>query len=574
MIIKNGKNNSTKKGKSKIFTIFSVFVIFMIITMSINCEYNQSSFITYNQYKVNNEKTQKFLDRVEKIYEGYLNNGSSVSLKLFFATVVISESQAKISYEEIKDEDIHTIFKCMNNDPNISDFGIIHYEEESFRKNIKENWLKKKNFGKRTSNYSDNDLEEIVNDIYKQMEVHDTLYGQEENSNNSSGGVCTYKVGNNSYSNIKVKLLNCEGNAYIEGEELVDFETYITGVVYQEIGNTEMESMKAQAVAARSYALKRPSAMNEAFGIKFGSEDGVTTLSLRSCTLDQVFCHPDKGCWSNTTGGQTGSSSTWSSCTVHSGEDKSKTWSKSKLDDNSNIRKAVQETSGQVAVDSEGKVVYTSYLDTNQKRWTSMAKQGSDYFEILKKDYPSISSIKADCTSGANTELAKQAVTWKQYDARWGSQYIGTKTIKQVGCMVTATSIQIARSGTELKVNDFDPGLFVSTVKSNGGFSGNNFNVDDSTWSSIAPNFKTAGMIDFTDNDTLNQKKDKVANLISKGYYVIARIYHPGQHWVAITDVQNGKITMADPGSESTDFCGKYNCGGANFTRIYYFKAN
>lgn len=570
-------------GKNILLPIFSVFVIFIIIVSHYNYKYNTLIASNYKNYYFGSDskKEQQFYDDVAEIYLEYKNVGSTIDMNLFLATVVISETRADIEITDMSKTDIHTIFKCMNSDPDIEDYSRIIYEEEAFRKNIKEKWLTTGNFKKVTKNYNDEQLDGIVDEIFIQMQLYEQLYGEEEINNNlSSGGVCSYKVGNNSYSNIKVKLLNCEGNTYVEGEELVDFETYITGVVYQEIGNTEMESMKAQAVAARSYALKRPSAMNGAFGIKFGSEDGATTLSLRSCTLDQVFCHPDKGCWSNTTGGQTGSSSTWPSCTVHSGEDKSKTWSKSKLDDNSNIRKAVQETSGQVAVDSEGKVVYTSYLDTNQKRWTSMAKQGSDYFEILKKDYPSISSIKADCTSGANTELAKQAVTWKQYDSKWGSQYIGDNTIKQVGCMVTATSIQIARSGTELKVNNFDPGVFVSTVKSKGGFSGNNFNVDDSTWSSIAPNFKTAGMIDFTDNDTLNQKKDKVADLISKGYYVIARIHHPGEHWVAITDVQNGKVTMADPGSDSTDFCGKYNCEGVTsdgkvrFGRIYYFKAN
>ena len=65
---------------------------------------------------------------------------------------------------------------------------------------------------------------------------------------------------------------------------------------------------------------------------------------------------------------------------------------------------------------------------------------------------------------------------------------------------------------------------------------------------------------------------NKIAELISQGYYVIARIYHPGQHWVALTGVNNGKVTMADPGSTATDFCGKYSCG-ATFTKITYFKA-
>lgn len=577
MKMKNGKNNIIKKGKSILLTIFSVFVIFMIITMSISYEYNKSYTVKYNIYKENNknykEGQEEFLNNTIEIYSKYKENGSNLNTRVFLSTIQITNLKVGLNYYDITKEDIHIIFKCMNDDPDIEDFEIINYDEESFKKNIKQKWFKSEKIAE-LKEYSDIELAEIVNDIYDNLEGYEYFFGEEENHTSSTGGVCTYKVGDDTYSNIQIKLLNCEGNTYVEGEDLVEFETYITGVVYQEIGNTEMEAMKAQAVAARSYALKRPGAMNGAYGVKFSNENGKTILSLRSCTNDQVFCHPEKGCWSNVAGGQTGSSSTWSNCTVHSGEDKTKNWSKAKLAENSNIRKAVQNTYGQVAVDSEGKVVYTSYLDTNQKRWTSMAKEGKDYFEIIKKDYPSVASITSTCTSGADTELAKQAITWKQYDSRWGSQFIGTKTIKQVGCMVTSTSIQIARSGTELKVNDFNPGVFVSTVKSNGGFSGNNFNVDDSTWASIAPNFKVGGMIEFTSKDSLNDKMNKMASLINQGYYIIARIYHPGEHWVAITDVKNGKATMADPGSDSTNFCEKYNCGSSNFTRIYYFKTS
>lgn len=574
-MLKNGKSKLVKKGKSKYMVIFSIFVIFMTITFSISCEYKNSYIVSYKNYYENNTKTTEFINRVSEIYNGYLQNGSSVNLKLFLATIIITENYTSIDYSNISKQDIHTIFKCMNNDPDIDDYNVINYNETSFRQNIKNKWITQGKFKSITKDYSDKALNSIVDEIYVQVSMHNQLFGEEEINNRiTTGGVCSYKVGDNNYSNIKIRLLNCEGNTPVAGEELIDFETYITGVVYQENGNSSYEALKAQSVAARSYALRRPKAMGGAFGVKLSNESGQTTLSLRSCTNDQVFCHPDKGCWSNVRGGQTSSKSSYSNCTVHSGYDTSKTWTRNKLDEDSNVRKAVKETNGEVAVDSDGNVVYTTYTNTNQTRWNTWAKEGKDYFEILKKDYPSISTIKADCTAGADTELAKQALTWKQYDSRWGSQYIGTKTIKQVGCMVTATAIQIARSGTEIKGTSFDPGVFVSTVKANHGFSGNNFNVDASSWESIAPNFKVGGMEEFSINDSMSKKTARVSELISQGYYVIARIYHPGQHWVAITDVQNGKIMMADPGSESTDFCGKYKCNGVTFTRIYYFKAS
>lgn len=560
----------------KKMVIFSVFVIFMFITICSNYEYN--TVVTARKvYEKSNDISEELLNNISEIYTEYKNNGSSIKLSLFYATLIVTESYSGISDDDITIRDIHTIFKCMNDEFDIEDFAPIYYDEESFRKNIKEHWFSDKKFKKTLGKSSKHRQDEVLDDIYKQLDVYNQLYGEEEDDSHSStsgGGVCNYKVGDKNYSNVKVKLLNCEGNSYVSGEETYDLEYYVTGVIAQEIGETDLEAMKVQAIVARSFSLKRPSVMGGAYGVKLEQSGSDTVLSLRSCTNDQVFCNPDKGCWSNRRGGQTSNSnpSDWKNCTVHSGYDNSKTWTKKALSADSKIRTAVQETSGQVAVDSSGNIVYTDFTDTNQQYWKKLAKEGKDYFEILKKDYPKVATVKSDCSSGESTELGKEALSWKQYDSRWGSELIGTKTIKQVGCMVTATSIQIARSGTELKTKDFNPGVFVKTVKKNHGFSGNNFNVDDSTWSEIAPNFKTGGVVEFKATEGKKSKINKIAELISQGYYVIARIYHPGQHWVALTGVNNGKVTMADPGSTATDFCGKYSCG-ATFTKITYFKA-
>lgn len=223
----------------------------------------------------------------------------------------------------------------------------------------------------------------------------------------SQTGVCSYNVDGKSVSDIKVRLLNCEGDTPVEGEELIDFETYITGVVYQETGDSSYEALKAQAVAARSYALKRPGIMNGGFGVTLKEENGQWILSLRSCTNDQVFCHPDKGCWSNRRGGQTSNSNPadWPNCTVHSGEDTSKTWHRGPLAEDSDVRKAVEETRGEVLVDDDGKIVNTDFLDTNQQYWDSLAKQGKDYLEILVADYGDQGAARtsSNCTASSST---------------------------------------------------------------------------------------------------------------------------------------------------------------------------
>lgn len=209
-------------------------------------------------------------------------------------------------------------------------------------------------------------------------------------SSGSQGGGYAYVMDGKKVSNIKVRLLKCEGNEPIPDEELIDFDYYIVGVVYQEIGNAPYEAIKAQAIAARSYALTRAKAMGEVAGLSLKEENGEWILSIRSCTNDQVFCNPDKGCWSKVPGGQTDpdNPSNDSECTVYSGTTDNETyWFKGPLSSDSEIRKAVQETQGEVLVDSENNIVYTSYTSVDQNNWIESANNGSDYFEILSTTY-------------------------------------------------------------------------------------------------------------------------------------------------------------------------------------------
>ncbi len=504
-----------------------------------------------------------FYQRVEKVYKQLLDNGSSVDILVFSSTIHVTMNYTSLGYNDFDEDTIKLLFKYMNSNPDINDDDIIIYNEESFKQNIKMYWFKTEAFGK--NNYSDKKLDMMIEEIYENIDSYKYLFGVDYSSS-SGNGSCSYNVNGNTVSNIKVRLLYCDGSGPIESEELIDFEEYIIGVVSQENGNGSYEALKAQAVAARSYAMMRGKAMNGAYGVGLKQENGQWVLSLRSCTNDQVFCNPTKGCWSNVKGGQTDNNNPggWKNCTVYSGEDSSKNWSRGPISQNSEIRKAVEETRGQVAVDSNGQVVYTSYTDTNQTRWNNMARDGKDYFEILKKDYSSISTISSNCTSSGNSE----AESWKQYDERWGDKYIGTKTISQVGCMITSASIQIARSGTKINVSDFNPGVFMETIKANGAFSGNNWdNMNDSTWASIAPNFKLGGEVTFSGSK--NEKIRQMEKYISEGKYLIVRLYHPGQHWVAITSVNGDKVMMADPGSEAEEFTSKYSI--STVTKGYYF---
>ena len=224
----------------------------------------------------------------------------------------------------------------------------------------------------------------------------------------SGNGTCSYNVNGKTVTNLKVRLLKCEGYDEVPGEQLVDFEDYIAGVVYQEVGDAPMEALKVQAIVARSFSLTRPKKMGNAYGLELKEENGQWILSLRSCTNDQVFCNVDKGCWSLRKGGQTSNKNKgdWPNCTVYSGDDSSKPWHRAPLGANSNIRKAVKETKGMVLENSKGEIVHTNFNNSNQTKWSNMANQGKDAFEILTKDYGSGKKISTpNCTSD-NSEIS------------------------------------------------------------------------------------------------------------------------------------------------------------------------
>jgi len=244
----------------------------------------------------------------------------------------------------------------------------------------------------------------------------DTSNNNDNSSGNLSSDVCTYILDGMSISDIKVQLLDCAGYDPVEGEELIDFETYITGVVYAENGGASYEALKAQAVAARSFALTRGKRMGGAYGLGIEKKDDQWILYIRSCTNDQVFCNPNKGCWSNVAGGQTNSNMTkeeWSNCTVHSGYDTTKNWTKQSLPEDSKVRKAVEETKGQVLIDNNGNIVNVSYSSTTQNRWNALANDGSDYFEILMDSYGNIGAEKIstpNCESDIDTTIDNPSV--------------------------------------------------------------------------------------------------------------------------------------------------------------------
>lgn len=411
--------------------------------------------------------------------------------------------------------------------------------------------------------------------------------GSADTENNSSeGGSCVYLIKgatngqtsvrfNEEISNLKVRLMHssfCDGtdNVPIEGEDLIDFETYILGVVYGEIGGgINEEHAKVQAIAARSFILDRAiRGGNKANGVKLEKEAGGWVLQVRNCVADQVFCNPNLGCSKN------GSSQYHD---LYSGVSTRPYKYKDPIGENAKTREWVGKTAGQVLVDSRDYIVGANYASNAQNEWQRLSTS-YDYKQILLQTYGSNKDIKQmNCTSSGKTNPNNaDYASWKQYGESWSSIRLGNSshTIKSAGCLVTSISMLIAKSGVPTNVNgSFNPGTFVQKLNSSGGFSG--ALLQWTGVSSAAPRFQYQGNV-MVKSLSKSEKARKISELLSQGYYVVAEVKggggSSGSHWVAIDSIDGEVVTMMDPGSQATDMWKQY--GYKNTSRLSYFRVS
>ena len=346
------------------------------------------------------------------------------------------------------------------------------------------------------------------------------------------GSSATFMVNGKEYSGkIKVRLYkNDRFELVYSDDRLIDFDKYILGVAYQEVGggtdSVSEQVFKTQAIAARSYALTRGSGM-DAQALKITVENGYIVVNIRQTTSDQAYCDPDLGYYA----GQLNNCS--------SGHPK--------LSADSPLRKWAKEVDGLVLVNSKGNIVHTPYINVDQNQWRSMAESGMKYDEILIKHYDSANNgytIKKIGVSSTDAE------GWKQCDSRWGNLTVRSSTICKIGCALTSVSIQIARSGAKTNVSgEFNPGSFMKLHRDNGGFGAS----DDISWNvtDVAPNFKFYGSSDLS--GTKEEKIRDIGNKISNNEYVVLGVrYSVGGrigHYIAVNYVDSGEIYTFDPNS-------------------------
>lgn len=533
-------------------------------------------------YESSNPEAQAFFDRVADVKNSFQSQGKTLDAVYISAVFsVLNQHEAKLSYDDMTTAVITEIANAM--------FSGNSFSEETFRQNLINNI-----FPKYLPGQSEDMYEAMADEVFDYYDSYFSLIGATA-SNCASLGSCVYEIkgfyiegrGNvakaMSITDLQVRLMQCGGSfgsgtwgEPLEGEELVPFEQYILGVAYQEIGpSAPDEAIKAQMVAARSYALARPTAMGNALGKKLEQEsDGQWILQMASCVADQVYCNPNLGCSAMNDGEQYG--------TVRSGIDHG-TKFKDPMPADHKMRTLANETMGEVLVNDQGYIISAGYVQTEQNKFTELANQGLNYKQILlqvynsgSRNYGATDIDEMSCNTGSGSGCNSTGSTgpyagWKQGDPTWATITIGntSSTIGGVGCLVTSVSMLIAKSGVDVNVDgDFNPGTFVQKLNQVGGFQGANF-VWDSV-SSVAPNFQFVNKT-YVSGQSQQQKLSTLQGLLDQGYYVVAEVKgNTGQHWVAIDGIDGNTILMMDPASQSTSMWQQYNW--ANTSQYAYFK--
>ena len=531
-------------------------------------------------YVADNKAAESFYKRVDKVTKKYQEQGKEVDkFKIVAVFHIISQYDARVTYKKMSTKKIEKIADSMLN-------GTM-YDEELFKANLKDDIFKSY-----FDDYTDDQRERLVEEVFEYIKNYYEFVGEEPpvSTNCASGGTCSYAIkgfyisgsGNISkklnITNLKVRLMQCSGRfgggtwGKPLDEDLVDFEKYILGVAYQEIGpSAPDEAIKAQMVASRSFALARPTAMNNSLGKKLSNENGQWILQLSSCVADQVYCDPDKGCSAMNDGEQYG--------TVRTGTGYAKLL-KYPLAQNHKMRTLAKAVEGEVLINSQGNIISTPYTNVESNKFISLAKKGMNYKQILLSVYNQTKKLgatdiqKMSCSSANNNcaAVTGEYSNWSQKKGSWINVPLGKSraTIYSAGCLVTSVAMLIAKSGVPTNVSgEFNPGSFVQMLNQVGGFDARG-NFQWATVSKVAPRFQYMGKV-IVKGQSKEKKLAALNNLLNQGYYVVAEVMgDTGQHWVAVNSITNNTINMMDPASNSTNMWAQYRW--YNTSQYAYFK--
>lgn len=209
---------------------------------------------------------------------------------------------------------------------------------------------------------------------------------------------------------IKVAVKDCDGR----GITTVSMKDYVTGVAYREVSNSEDDYVKAEMVAALSYALQRR-----------GNASKGTVISMKSGNCDQAYCPMRSGCHSQTAALSCGSFK----CTSYIPGPGSGTNTGAASSSLISTYEAYYEEIKDFLIVNGKSLFNVHYVSTIQKEWERKAKAGMSFTQIIQQTYAKEGGTLIRCsetndgTNNSNTTIADNSIETKYGNGPVAGEY-------------------------------------------------------------------------------------------------------------------------------------------------------
>lgn len=342
-----------------------------------------------------------FYEAIEKVYNDYLDKGVEINVNLITATLTYTDpfiittgdettnmvdfKKSKKKIDELATYMVNEkdIIICYSKETNVevscdTDIEVIRktkkiyvYDEDKYKKYLKEDFIKKFYFNNKNDSDIDSKIDSVIKEIFERVEYFEILTNTKASDNFA-------------FNNSSVQVLDCNG---ILLEEVSLYE-YLQGVLYLEgfATNRDVEFLKVMAIAAKNYL----------YALNGATIDNIpTSLKIRSCQLNQIYCSVSDGCHMRDDGIDEVSS------TVASGSDEFGEYYLQPLESIEvleKIKKAIDETFNEFIV-KDGKFVVTQYRSScngtcdstnnilDQSLANQMINNGDTYKDVLNYFY-------------------------------------------------------------------------------------------------------------------------------------------------------------------------------------------
>lgn len=151
-----------------------------------------------------------------------------------------------------------------------------YVDEDKYRKYLEDEFIRKFYYDNKTDEETNRKVKSTVSEIFSRVEAAKYLTGIEKNSQNF--------VANNA----EVIITDCNTGVALETVSLYE---YLQGVLYAEgyaVKRSE-EFLKVQAIISKTYLFSNNGAKPDAIP---------TTLRIKSCQMNQIYCSVSEGCHS------------------------------------------------------------------------------------------------------------------------------------------------------------------------------------------------------------------------------------------------------------------------------------